>query len=448
MKKTLNIFLLAIIAMGCDGFLDEKPLKSLVVPSSLTDLQALMDYEFFMNTAPGIPVITSDEFYASEGIWQSIPLATLRNAYIWKEDDLNEGEINPDWIKAYEQIFYTNIVLESIEGITRNSNNAIQYDHVKGNAIFHRILAYYHLLSQFSAMPQDGADMNQYGLVIKETAAIESPPVRITVGESYDFIENELIRALDLLPETSTFATRPSKASVYALQARFYLFQGKFIEAEKAAEEGLKLNNFLIDHNDLDPSLANPFQRFNQEVIFHEELVFSSLHLNADISPELYDLYQGSDLRRETFFNVNQNTGRITFKGSYNGMVTLFGGFTTAELYLILAECQLRNGKLSEGLATLNIFRSKRYLTQDFEEIQTENKVEALRYLFLERRKELALRGARWFDLRRLNHEEEFKETLTRTLGGITYTLEPNSRFYILPIMDIEIATYGLLQNP
>ncbi|MFD2036382.1 RagB/SusD family nutrient uptake outer membrane protein [Belliella marina] len=447
MKKQLYTIALALFTIGCQGFLDEKPVKSLIIPQSLADLQALMDDEFLMNTAPGLPVIMSDDFLLQEGVWQSASSATARNGYIWA-DDLYEGGSNADWTKAYEQVFYSNLVLETLPTITRTNNNANQYDQIKGSAMFNRALAYYHLLTQFAAMEQDGPAFDQYGLVFRETAAIESNPVRITVKESYDFIENELNEALELLQPLNNFSTRPSKASVYALLARLYLYRGDFVKAEWAALEGLSLMDNLIDYNDVNPSLANPFPRFNPEVIFQEELVFYAVHINADVPEGVYGLYEGNDLRKSTFFDVNQSTGRIRFKGSYNGSVTLFGGFTTAELFLILAESQVRNGNIQDGLATLNHFLVKRYSSGDFEAFKSNDVEESLRFIFLERRKEFVFRGHRWYDLRRLNHEDAFKETLTRNIANSIYTLEPNSSFYILPIIDLEIQTYGLLQNP
>ena len=53
-----------------------------------------------------------------------------------------------------------------------------------------------------------------------------------------------------------------------------------------------------------------------------------------------------------------------------------------------------------------------------------------------------------WYDLRRLNHEPNFQRTLTKEVGTQTFILLPNDSFYILPIIDIEILTYGLEQNP
>ncbi|MNT62417.1 hypothetical protein D3C72_2001370 [compost metagenome] len=50
-----------------------------------------------------------------------------------------------------------------------------------------------------------------------------------------------------------------------------------------------------------------------------------------------------------------------------------------------------------------------------------------------ERRRELAMRGIRWSDIKRLNREG-YGITLKRVLGDETVVLQPGSDSYILPL--------------
>jgi len=72
---------------------------------------------------------------------------------------------------------------------------------------------------------------------------------------------------------------------------------------------------------------------------------------------------------------------------------------------------------------------------------------EALDTILVERRKELAFRGLRWSDLRRLN-KEGWGIMLNRNLNGVPYTLPPNSELYTLPIPPDVIQLSGIMQNP
>lgn len=140
------------------------------------------------------------------------------------------------------------------------------------------------------------------------------------------------------------------------------------------------------------------------------------------------------------------STGGSTFKGSFNGDRSFFGGLTIGELYLIRAECYARKGNRIEALKDLNTLLKSRF-SGNYIEISTSSSEEALARIISERRKELVFRGLRWSDLRRLNRDSRFRVTLTKTLNGVTYTLPPQDTKYVLPIDEIEIRLTGIQQN-
>jgi starch-binding outer membrane protein, SusD/RagB family len=91
---------------------------------------------------------------------------------------------------------------------------------------------------------------------------------------------------------------------------------------------------------------------------------------------------------------------------------------------------------------------SHRLLAGTFTGYSIADAAAALDTILVERRKELAFRGIRWSDLRRLNKEGR-NITLTRNLNGMSYTLTPNSNLYTLPIPpDVLSFNPGMQQNP
>ena len=133
-------------------------------------------------------------------------------------------------------------------------------------------------------------------------------------------------------------------------------------------------------------------------------------------------------------------------KGSYAGNFFPFGGLATDELYLIRAECAARAGDSNSAMADINTLLSARWRRGAFPGYTVGSAQEALDTVLLERRKELAFRGLRWTDLRRMNAEGA-NITLTRNLNGTLYTLAPNSPLYVLPIPPDVISLSAIAQN-
>ena len=137
--------------------------------------------------------------------------------------------------------------------------------------------------------------------------------------------------------------------------------------------------------------------------------------------------------------------------GTYNGKrrYTLgsfpFTGIATPEIYLIKAECMARRSLVAESMIWLDRLLSTRYRTGTYTPKSALNAEDALGKVLVERRKELVLRGLRWYDLRRFNTEGR-GITISRVLNGNTYTLPPGDPRYTFPIPLAEVNN-GLTQN-
>jgi hypothetical protein len=76
-----------------------------------------------------------------------------------------------------------------------------------------------------------------------------------------------------------------------------------------------------------------------------------------------------------------------------------------------------------------------------------QDKEDLLRWILLERRKELFGRGTRWTDLKRLNREPALQENLKRTYQGEDFELPANSSRYVFFIPESDVAMSNLEQN-
>lgn len=454
MKLVKYILLITVVCqlVACKkDWLEAKSNMKLVVPTSVQDLQALLDNVNSMNSGqPALGEVSADNYYVLFSTWQNLTSQTLKNAYIWGSN-FYEGESSVDWDNPYKTIFYANNVLEGIDKIAPEPAIEEAWKNVKGSALFYRGLSFFNLASLYAPPYRASTASNDPGILLKLTSDINDRAQRSSVQRTYDQLIGDLKQSIPLLPVTPSFKTRPSKPAAYGLLSRVYLSMGDYNQSLLYADSCLQLYSSLLDYNTLS-NLNNPssyaLPAFNAEVIFHYTIVSSSIILNtrAIVDSNLFASFHSDDVRKQAFF---KNSGGIRFRGSYTGSLTFFGGIATDEMYLNKAECLARKNQVEAAMDVLNTLLKKRWKsTVAYSLITASNQSDALNKILAERRKELVFRGGlRWIDLRRLNQEQAFAVTLKRELNGQFYTIAPNSVRYTLPIPDQEIRLTGIEQN-
>lgn len=227
-----------------------------------------------------------------------------------------------------------------------------------------------------------------------------------------------------------------------------------YANAESYADKCLAVYNKLIDYNTVSETSTTPFSATNDELIYnaHQAAVYglftpTTTGAVGKLSPDLLGLYSNNDLRLPIYFSKAADGSYTRKRGYYGSGNYAFTGLATDELYLIKAECLARRSEMTAAIDELNQLLIKRYTnTSPYVPVTASSPADALTLVLTERRKELPWRGLRWFDIKRLNAGGA-NITLTRVLNGTTYTLEPNSPRYALPIPDDEIALSGIQQN-
>ena len=448
MKHYTSILLVCLLVLAAcnEDFLETKPDKKLVVPSTLEDLQALIDYYNVHNAnLPGMGELSSDDYYILYDRWNALSAAYQKNAYIWAKE-IWEANNSLDWNNRYQQVFYANYVLEGLYEINRLEDPG-WWDQLEGSALFHRAHAFFQLAQLFCPPYDASSDNDGYGLPLRTTSDLNVHFDRATVEETYRQILEDLEQAARVLPETDSYKTRPVKAAALALLSRTYLVMQDYENALQYADSTLSYNYGLVDFNSLNSSSSYPMERYNSEVIFHSRMTrytpLASSRLIMDST--LYRSYGDEDLRKAAWFRLS--SGNYTFKGSYDGSSQLFNGLAIDECYLTKAECLAREGSVQEAVNTLNQLLVTRYMEGTFSPIELSDQRQVLQAILQERRKELLFRGIRWADLRRLNLDPSTTTTLNRKLDGKTYVLEPNSPNYTLPVADDVIELSNIPQN-
>ena len=225
---------------------------------------------------------------------------------------------------------------------------------------------------------------------------------------------------------------RPSLAGAYAVLAKVHLAMGNYEDALEAADSSLQLHSFLYDYNSLFV-LPNNFE--NQEVMMLKAPgLAGGFPGQLFISDELVTAYGTSDRRLNLRYSLDFFTGEyVVSKGTFFSIRVI--GPTVPEMYLIRAECNARTGDLSAVEDDLNTIRVNRINIADYIPMaEFTDRGNALDAVKQERFVEMAAMGVRLFDLKRYNVFDNANISLTRTIDGVDYTLEPNSNRWIVPV--------------
>ncbi|WEK17873.1 MAG: RagB/SusD family nutrient uptake outer membrane protein [Candidatus Pedobacter colombiensis] len=444
----LIIFML-ISTVGCKKFLDEKPNQQLVVPSTIKDLQSLLDDQALMNQKePNASIVAADNYSVRTANWISVD-ELQRNMYVWSKENQFVAGGNNAWVVLYSQIYKANIVLDNIKGVNRNLGNQVEWDNVKGQALFIRAKCFLQGAFIWTPVYNEMTNDNDLGLPLRLDPNFNVPSQRASVKQTYFQVLEDLKQATSLLPVTPIHVIRPSKPAAFGLLARTYLAMGKPDSCLKYANLCLQLKNKLMDYNGgegINVLAEYPFMRFNPEVIYDSYMGQPTILYYGNIDKELYDSYSDNDLRKKMY---HRSSGAIDyFKGSYSGTFNLFNGVATDEVYLMRAECFARLNDKESALTDLNTLISKRWkVGQTYVPFTTSTAEEALILVLNERRKELVFRGLRWMDIKRLN-KLGANITLKRSINGQDYSLPPNDLGYAMPIPEDIILISGMKPNP
>jgi len=447
------LLLIIIYIFSCKKYVDIPRSSLLGILETANDCQLLLDNVDVMNSGyPNDGQLSSDDVFLTNTGYVSTNLGQDdRDIYSWVGSAIR-GNSDPQWLKPYYTVYYSNLVLEQVDKLRGNGNDKNILDNLRGSALFFRSFAFWQL-AQIYAMPYSEINSQlNFGIPLRLNSDINDKTARSTVNETYSKILADLSESLELLPTTSIVPTRPNKCAAYAMLARVYLSMGNYEEALNNSDLALQLNSQLLTYKNLTPS--SPFSpQFNKEVIFHAVTTDRGPGVNPSgvgrINPELYSLYEQNDSRKTLFINALQD-GSYQFRGNYSGGSTSakqFVGLAVDEMYLIRAECNARNGKVNEAMSDLNNLLSTRWIANYINK-SAENELDALTLILSERRKELIMRGLRWSDLRRLNTDSRFATTIYRNIQGQTHSLQPNDPRYTLLIPNEVITRSNIEQNP
>lgn len=431
---------------GCNDYLDIKP-KGEKIPTTVSDYETLLNYESVQKVSDTYPAYLTDDVFlpdvaegtATPGL-NSVD-QSIRNLYLFKKEVFGDAQDDGFWFASYNRIYYYNTVIDNI--MNADGSDKQQKLSIRAEALISRALEYLYLVNGYAKYYDvRTADSDPGVPLILDEDISKKNLVRASVKDVYAQIQSDLQTALPNLPmQAKGNAFRASKAAGYGVLAKMYLYMGNYAEALKAANEVLEINNSLLDlkkyavvkaqssigRTNVPQDIDNPeniYIKFAPYVYGLSSKVFGS--------DELISLFSEDDMRLQVYFTKNFRN-IPTDKYVWAPYLRANLAVSSPEIYLIAAECEAREGSIERAIALINKLRDNRIKNNT--DIVATDRNDALQKVLEERRRELAMSGmVRYIDLKRLNQESQFAKTVTHVTGEGTFSLEPNSPLYVLPI--------------
>ena len=370
----------------------------------------------------------------------------------------------------YRVIDRVNRVLEALPGAdsTKAGDNTLRL-RLRGEALFLRALSHFELYRFYCA----NYDPNGLAMPYMETPSIE-PQARIKMDAYFGKMSADVAEAKQLLPNDLTDINRATRLAATALQARIALYKKEWAAAETLSTEfinGLPLAsmaNFPGIWTDANTSeVAFRLVRTSSFGGRIGSLWRGTSASAANIgtvtwrpSDEIWDSYdQVNDVRFASYFKdepllAPARGTRLIYKyagttyGTPNENVANAKVYRTGEMYLIRAEARAEQNKITganSAESDINDLRTARIT--GYVNVVFASKAEAIDAVLLERYKELAYEGHRFWDLKRRGLAVERFATDAPTTNAAVL---PAGKFrFLLPIPDPEMKANTLMvQNP
>ncbi|MBO4215117.1 MAG: RagB/SusD family nutrient uptake outer membrane protein [Bacteroidaceae bacterium] len=386
-------------------------------------------------------------------------------------------EENPTWTKIYYCINVANNILSSVEDVPCVTEVEKQGVHkVKGEAHFLRAYYYFWLANLYGKPYNAATAETDLCVPLKTSDVVEDKKfTRQTVAEVYRQVLADLTIAESELKQLKTPKVsiyRADSTACHLLQSRVYLYMQQWDKASLYAKKVLAAHPALTDLNTasgkflVKDNVENIFSMGGNDV----HRIFNYICQSYSVSRELYDAYTSSDLRKSQWYwkkGLFVGPVRVALNNLYYSYDASSGDYyeraysekgkqeevsgqflmRSAEAYLNEAEAEAYMGNEDEARRMLNLLRGNRFSSSANSTV-TASGAELITAIRNERRRELALEGHRWFDLRRymvcsvqpesqpITHEWTYysDHTSVTVTERHRFVLEANDDAYTLPI--------------
>ena len=462
-NKIVGLMLLSsVVLTSCEKNINLKPTDTISNETAIQNLDDLdratigaysnLQYQqaFYANT-----IMADEARWGVDNLTRNYGLA-----YRWDFDSGN-GDVTAAWGTMYNVVDRVNRALVSAESIPASSTADIATkNRLRGELLAIRAMAHAELLRWFAPKYEN----DQLGVVIMLQSSILGKPQRSTFGQVMAQVNADFAQADALIPATFTDIFRITKPAVAALRARAALYAKDWASAVTYANAAISAkgtlatgtdyagiwtdantseNYFQLRRNSNTGSVRTYWTDDNTDVFFSpSNKLIDTYNPVTDVRYNAFIFKDGTVASSRESWKVNKYSGQSA-TNRFNNIKVI----RTSEMYLILAEANAELNQLVPAATALNAVRKARitgYVDQVF--VSKDALIDAV---MLERYKELAFEGHRFFDLRR-RQLPVVRDDRDITVGAsVPKTLAISTRNYTLPIpLGEKFANPDIQQNP
>ncbi len=394
--------------------------------------------------------------------------------------DASNAAITGAWQGTYHTIFRANLAIENVPGIEMDPTLR---NRLVGESRFLRAYAYFRLVQWFGDIPlidrvlTDDEFYNQG---------------RAPKAQVYDFIESDLLAAIDAVPEKSAYPSadlgRVTKGAARGILAKLYMIKHDFAKAAEQTEAIITSGEYSLLMRYSDNFL--PIGEHASESIFEISAVAAQAAIAGPgatpfnmiqgvrgvpnlgwgfnrPSDDLIATYEPGDPRRQATVIyvgevlpdgstiVQDNPEIINERFNQKAWVPAHSGLQDngpgnirilryADVLLLAAEASNEIGDPNKALTYLNMVRARARGTNGFilPDLTVTDQSLLREAIYHERRVELAMEQQRWFDLARWGRIADVMDPLYENFDANKHTLLP------IPQAEIDLTGGIIVQNP
>ncbi len=398
-KNSLYIILLAVGALfsACDKYLDIQPVGT-VVPSTEADFRALLTSGYTnFPTHKALLNLRTDELLLDE---YSTDFSVLKDIYLWNDQNPDPVTRAYPWVDFYKSIFYANHILEELDTKVGVTSEAKQ---IKAEAFLLRAYAHFELLNCYAEQYSE-ANKSKKAIPLADHIDLEQRFRPATIAETYALILADIANAQELMQvadQPSMYKYRFSNRALHAFKSRVHLYRSEWDLALSEANKALAINNKLEDLNLGSALLPNDFESV-EAIMSLDAVGLPVVSTSSYIAPTLLSSYDQASDKRFTRYFAKAGSNYVSSKGG-NDRYNV--SFRNGELYLIVAEASLQLNRRQEAVDALGTLLRNRLTAAAFSAqalvMANMDRAALLELVKAERKRELALEGLRWYDLKR-----------------------------------------------